>query len=41
MLEVLQFMFKDFWHWLGGFFYLDIIAWAFVSLIHIVFNRKG
>ena len=41
MLEVLQFMFQDFWHWLGGLFYLAVIAWGFGSLIRIAFNRKG
>jgi len=26
MLEVLQFMFSGFWIWLGGLFYLALIA---------------
>jgi hypothetical protein len=41
MLEVLEFLFKDFWHWLGGFLYLAVIASAFIGFFRIVINRKS
>jgi len=28
MLEVLEFLFSDFWHWLGGLLYLAVIVAA-------------
>ena len=41
MMEVLQFIFSDFWHWLGAFMLLGTIAAGLgrISLIRI--RRDG
>jgi len=39
MIEVLQFIFQDFWHWLGSAFLLAIIASAFAGLIKIILPK--
>ena len=41
MLEVLQFLFQDFWHWLGGFFYIGAVAAGITGLVRISINRKA
>lgn len=40
MIEVLEFIFRDFWTWLGSFLMLGIIASMPCSLIKIV-NQKN
>lgn len=37
MLEVLQFIFQDFWHWLGTVIILAVIASSFGGLIKFSF----
>lgn len=39
MLEVLKFIFQDFWHWLGAFLMLTIICGSFAGLITIVKSK--
>ena len=41
MLEALQFLFQDFWHWLGGLLYLAVVASVIGGIIRITINRKG
>jgi hypothetical protein len=36
MLAVLQFLFQDLWHWLGGLFYLALVVAGASNLIRIV-----
>jgi hypothetical protein len=31
IMEILKFFFQDIWHWLGGLFYLTIIAWGITN----------
>lgn len=32
MIEVLQFIFSDFWHWLGALMLLSVLVSPFVAL---------
>lgn len=41
MLEVLQFIFQDFTHWLGGLVILCVITSAITSLIALLTYRRG
>ena len=40
MLAILQFMFSSFWVWLGGLFYLALIAGIIGGLIRFNFNVR-
>ena len=40
MIEILEFVFRDFWTWLGSFLMLGVIASMPCSLIKIV-NQKN
>jgi hypothetical protein len=35
ILEILNFIFQDFWHWLGTFLLLGVVSNAFTGLIRI------
>lgn len=39
MLEILQFIFQDFWHWLGTVILIGVIAQGLSGLINIVINK--
>lgn len=39
MIEILEFMFRDFWTWLGSFLMLCVIASMPCSLVKIVTNK--
>jgi len=39
MLAVLQFIFQDFWHWLGAVILLGVIAEGLGGLFRVVINR--
>lgn len=39
-MEVLQFVFQDFWHWLGSFLLLGVIANIPTGLIKINVNKQ-
>ena len=39
MIEILEFMFRDFWTWLGSFLMLCVIASMPRSLVKIVTNK--
>lgn len=40
MFETIQFLFSDFWRWLGGFIYLALICEALGGGIIRVINKK-
>jgi D-alanyl-lipoteichoic acid acyltransferase DltB (MBOAT superfamily) len=40
MLEVLQFIFSSFWHWVGTFFLLAVVAEGIGGFIRITINRN-
>jgi len=39
MYEIIQFLFSGFWVWLGGLFYLSVIAGGVGGLIRIVIRK--
>lgn len=40
MLDILKFLFSDFWHWLGAFLMIVVIAESFGNFIRIVIKTK-
>lgn len=40
-MEIVEFFFTNFWHWLGGLFYLAIIFATPLVLINKTKNEKG
>ncbi len=36
MLEILQFCFQSFWHWLGSFLMLAVIVDGFVNIVRVI-----
>lgn len=38
MLEVLQFVFQDFWHWAGSVIILGVVGGAFGAAINRVYK---
>ena len=41
MLEILQFIFSDFWHWLGTYMMLGLITGGFTNLIAFINARTA
>lgn len=40
MLDILKFIFQDFWHWLGAFLMLAAVAEGIGGFIRITIRRK-
>lgn len=41
MIEILEFIFQDFWHWLGGLIMLcALVPWSSISILTINREKK-
>lgn len=40
MLEVVRFIFQDFWHWLGALIMLSVVSLGMISMVALLTDRK-